>query len=121
MRKVPYDSAMTSPRFMQYAIYLYGLVVGPMLPGTTVKRIHRLRQGQPGKIRYSTAGRGPPAPGHGTAALKEKIKWTHIPFEAEPRRCACSEIMWKPPPKPPSGNARGRGRLKLLRFTVKSG
>jgi tripartite-type tricarboxylate transporter receptor subunit TctC len=82
MRKVPYDSANDFTPIMQYAVYLYGLVVHPDSPWNTFKEFIEYAKANPGKIRYSTAGPG--SPQHlvmERLALKEKIKWTHIPFE----------------------------------------
>jgi tripartite-type tricarboxylate transporter receptor subunit TctC len=82
MRKVPYDSAHDFTPIMQYAIYLYGLVVRADAPWNTFKEFIDYAKANPGKIRYSTAGPGTPQ--HlvmERLALKEKIKWTHIPFE----------------------------------------
>ncbi|MBI5968193.1 MAG: tripartite tricarboxylate transporter substrate binding protein [Deltaproteobacteria bacterium] len=85
MRKVPYDSAKDFTPIMQYAVYLYGLVVKPDSPWKTFKEFIEYAKANPGKIRYSTAGPG--VPQHlvmERLALKEKIKWTHIPFEGGP-------------------------------------
>jgi len=82
MRKVPYDTAKDFTPIMQYAVYLYGLVVQPDSPWKTFKEFMDYAKANPGKIRYSTAGPG--SPQHlvmERLALKEKIKWTHIPFE----------------------------------------
>jgi len=82
MRKVPYDSAHDFTPIMQYALYLYGLVVRADAPWNTFKEFIDYAKANPGKIRYSTAGPGTPQ--HlvmERLALKEKIKWTHIPFE----------------------------------------
>ena len=82
MRKVPYDTAKDFTPVMQYAVYLYGLVVRPDSPWNTFKEFIGYAKANPGKIRYSTAGPG--SPQHlvmERLALKEKIKWTHIPFE----------------------------------------
>jgi tripartite-type tricarboxylate transporter receptor subunit TctC len=82
MRKVPYDTAKDFTPIMQYAVYLYGLVVRPDSPWNTFKEFIDYAKANPGKIRYSTAGPG--SPQHlvmERLAMKEKIKWTHIPFE----------------------------------------
>ncbi len=82
MRKVPYDSAKDFTPVIQYAVYLYGLVVKSDSPWKTFKEFIEFAKANPGKIRYSTAGPGTPQ--HlvmERLALKEKIKWTHIPFE----------------------------------------
>ncbi|MCJ7493882.1 MAG: tripartite tricarboxylate transporter substrate binding protein [Deltaproteobacteria bacterium] len=85
MRKVPYDSAKDFTPIIQYAVYLYGLVVQTDSPWKTFKEFIEFAKANPGKIRYSTAGPGTPQ--HlvmERLALKEKIKWTHIPFEGGP-------------------------------------
>jgi tripartite-type tricarboxylate transporter receptor subunit TctC len=82
MRKVPYDSAKDFTPVMQYAVYLYGLVVKSDSPWKTFKEFIDYAKANPGKIRYSTAGAGTPQ--HlvmERLALKENIKWTHIPFQ----------------------------------------
>jgi tripartite-type tricarboxylate transporter receptor subunit TctC len=82
MRKVPYDSAQDFTPIIQYAVYLYGLVVKSDSPWKTFKEFIDYAKANPGKIRYSTAGPGTPQ--HlvmERLALKEKIKWTHIPFD----------------------------------------
>jgi tripartite-type tricarboxylate transporter receptor subunit TctC len=81
MRKVPYDTAKDFTPIMQYAVYLYGLVVQSDSPWKTFKEFIEYARNNPGKIRYSTAGPG--SPQHlvmERLALKEKVKWTHIPF-----------------------------------------
>jgi len=82
MRNVPYDSAKDFTPVMQYAVYLYGLVVRPDSPWKTFKEFVEYAKGHPGKIRYSTAGVGTSQ--HlvmERLAIKENIKWTHIPFQ----------------------------------------
>ena len=82
MRKVPYDSIKDFTPIIQYGVYLYGLVVKPDSPWKTFKEFIDYAKANPGKIRYSTAGPGTPQ--HlvmERLALKEKIKWTHVPFE----------------------------------------
>jgi len=81
MRKVPYDTAKDFTPIMQYAVYLYGLAVQSESPWKTLAEFIEYARNNPGKIRYSTAGPG--SPQHlvmERLALKEKIKWTHIPF-----------------------------------------
>ncbi|HWU37154.1 MAG TPA: tripartite tricarboxylate transporter substrate binding protein, partial [Candidatus Acidoferrum sp.] len=82
MRKVPYDSAKDFTPIMQYAVYLYGFVVRADAPWKTFKEVIDYAKANPGKIRYGTAGPGTPQ--HlvmERLALKENIKWTHIPFD----------------------------------------
>jgi tripartite-type tricarboxylate transporter receptor subunit TctC len=82
MRKVPYDTAKDFTPIMQYAVYLYGLVVQSESPWNTFNEFIEYARNNPGKVRYSTAGPG--SPQHlvmERLALKEKVKWTHIPFQ----------------------------------------
>ncbi len=82
MRKVPYDSAKDFTPIMQYAVYLYGFVVRADAPWKTFKEVIEFAKANPGKLRYSTAGPGTPQ--HlvmERLAMKEKIKWTHVPFD----------------------------------------
>ena len=95
MRKVPYDSATDFTPILQYAVYLYGLVVQSDWPWKTFKEFIDYAKANPGKVRYSTAGPGTPQ--HlvmERLALKEKIKWTHIPFEGGAPGHLC--IAWGP-------------------------
>ncbi len=67
---------------MQYAVYLYGLVVQSDSPWKTFKDFIDYAKANPGKIRYATAGAGTPQ--HlvmERLAIQEKIKWTHVPFD----------------------------------------
>src|SRR5512135_1565311 len=82
LRAVPYDTAKDFTPIMQYGVYLYGLVVRSDSPWKTFKEFIDYAKNNPGKIRYSTGGSGTPQ--HlvmERLALKEKIKWTHIPFQ----------------------------------------
>ncbi len=82
MRKVPYDSAKDFTPIMQYAVYLYGFAVRADAPWKTFKEMMDFAKANPGKIRYGTAGAGTPQ--HlvmEQLALKEHIKWTHVPFD----------------------------------------
>ncbi|MEW6334511.1 MAG: tripartite tricarboxylate transporter substrate binding protein [Thermodesulfobacteriota bacterium] len=82
MRKVPYDSAQDFTPIMQYAVYLYGLVVQSDSPWKTFKEFIDYAKANPGKIRYATAGAGTPQ--HlvmERLAIREKVKWTHVPFD----------------------------------------
>ncbi|MEW6264463.1 MAG: tripartite tricarboxylate transporter substrate binding protein [Thermodesulfobacteriota bacterium] len=85
MRKVPYDTAKDFTPIMQYAVFSYGLVVRSDSPWKNFKEFMDYAKNNPGKIRYSTSGPGTPQ--HlvmERLALKEKINWTHIPFEGGP-------------------------------------
>ena len=82
LRKVPYDSAKDFTPIMQYAVYLYGLVVRSDSPWKTFKEFIDYAKANPGKIRYGTGGSGTPQ--HlvmERLTIKERIKWTHIPFQ----------------------------------------
>jgi tripartite-type tricarboxylate transporter receptor subunit TctC len=82
MRKVPYDSAQDFTPILQYAVYLYGLVVRSDSPWKTFKEFIDYAKANPGKVRYATAGAGTPQ--HlvmERLAIQEKIKWTHVPFD----------------------------------------
>ncbi len=117
MRKVPYDSAKDFTPIMQYAVYLYGLVVQSDSPWKTFKEFIDYAKANPGKIRYATAGAGTPQ--HlvmERLAIEEKIKWTHVPFDGgNPATAALMgghvEALSQPPEwrKPVES-----GRLRLL-------
>ncbi|HSR13878.1 MAG TPA: tripartite tricarboxylate transporter substrate binding protein, partial [Thermodesulfobacteriota bacterium] len=80
-RKVPYDTAKDFTPIMQYAVYLYGLVVKADSPWKTYQEFIDYAKNNPGKVRFSTAGPGTPQ--HlvmERLAMQHKIKWTHIPF-----------------------------------------
>ena len=82
LRKVPYDSARDFTPIIQYAVYLYAMVVRADSPWKTFKDFIEYAKANPGKIRYGTGGSGTPQ--HlvmERLAMKEKIKWTHIPFQ----------------------------------------
>ena len=82
MRKVPYDSAQDFTPIMQYAVFLYALVVRADSPWKTFNEFIDYAKTNPGKVRYGTGGSGTPQ--HlvmERLAVKEKIKWTHIPFQ----------------------------------------
>jgi tripartite-type tricarboxylate transporter receptor subunit TctC len=82
MRKVPYDSAKDFTPIIQYAVYLYGFAVRADAPWKTFKEMVEYAKANPGKIRYATAGPGTPQ--HlvmERLALKEHVKWTHVPFD----------------------------------------
>jgi tripartite-type tricarboxylate transporter receptor subunit TctC len=86
MRKVPYDTAKDFTPIMQYGVYLYGLVVRPDSPWKTFKEFIAYSKGNPGKIRYSTAGPGTPQHLVWASGHAGKSKWTRLPFEAEEYR-----------------------------------
>jgi tripartite-type tricarboxylate transporter receptor subunit TctC len=82
-RKVNYDVLKDFTPILQYAIFQYGLVVRSESPWKTFKEFIDHAKANPGKIRYSTSGVG--GAQHlvmERLALKEKIKWTLIPYES---------------------------------------
>lgn len=82
LRKVTYDTASDFTPIIQYAVYLYGIVVLPDSPWKTFKELVEYARANPGKIRYSSAGAGTPQ--HlvlERVSMQEKIKLTHIPFQ----------------------------------------
>jgi tripartite-type tricarboxylate transporter receptor subunit TctC len=74
---------------MSYSYYLYGLAVKSDSPWKTFEEFIAYAKANPGKIRYSTSGVGT---GQHLAmeflAMKEKIKWTHVPFATSPQAVA---------------------------------
>jgi tripartite-type tricarboxylate transporter receptor subunit TctC len=82
-RKVNYDVVKDFSPIIQFAIFQYGLVVRSDSPWKTFKEFIDYAKANPGKIRYSTSGVG--GAQHlvmERLALKEKIKWTLIPYES---------------------------------------
>jgi tripartite-type tricarboxylate transporter receptor subunit TctC len=82
LRKVSYDTRRDFTPIMQYAGNQYGLVVRADSPWKTFKEFIDYAKANPEKIRYSTSGVGN---AHHLVmeqlAIKEKIKWAHIPFD----------------------------------------
>jgi tripartite-type tricarboxylate transporter receptor subunit TctC len=92
LQPVPYDGQDALKEFipiMSYSYYLYGLVVRSDSPWKTFEDFIAYAKANPGKIRYSTSGVGT---GHHLAmefiAMKEKIKWAHVPFAGSPQAVA---------------------------------
>ena len=82
LRKVSYDFIADFTPIMHYGIVQSGLVVRSDSPWKTFKEFIDYAKANPAKIRYSTAGPG--SPSHMAMermTAREKIKWTHIPFE----------------------------------------
>ncbi len=82
-RKVGYDVVKDFTPILQFAIFQYGLVVRSDSPWKTFPEFIAYAKANPGKIRYSTSGVG--GAQHlvmERLALKEKIKWTLIPYES---------------------------------------
>ena len=92
LQPVPYNPQDPLKEFtpiMSYSYYLYGLAVRSDAPWKTFEDFIAYAKANPGKIRYSTSGVGT---GQHLVmeylAMKEKIKWTHIPFTASPQAVA---------------------------------
>ena len=82
INKVNFDTIKDFTPVMQYSLYQYGLVVRPDSPWGTLKEFIAYAKANPGKIHFSTAGLG--SYQHlvmERLALKEKIKWIHIPYD----------------------------------------
>lgn len=82
-RKVGYDVLKDFTPIIQFAIFQYGLVVRSHSPWKTFPEFIEYAKANPGKIRYSTSGVG--GAQHlvmERLALKDKIKWTLIPYES---------------------------------------
>ncbi len=92
LQPVPYNAQDPLKDFipiMSYSYYLYGLAVKSDSPWKTFDEFIAYAKANPGKIRYSTSGVGT---GQHLAmeflAMKEKIKWTHVPFSTSPQAVA---------------------------------
>ena len=92
LQPVPYNAQDPLKDFipiMSYSYYLYGLAVKSDSPWKTFEDFIAYAKANPGKIRYSTSGVGT---GQHLAmeylAMKENIKWTHVPFATSPQAVA---------------------------------
>jgi tripartite-type tricarboxylate transporter receptor subunit TctC len=92
LQPVPYNALEPLKDFipiMSYSYYLYGLAVKSDSPWKTFEEFIAYAKANPGKIRYSTSGVGT---GQHLAmeylAMKENIKWTHVPFATSPQAVA---------------------------------
>jgi len=92
LQPVPYNAQDPLKDFipiMSYSYYLYGLAVKSDSPWKTFEEFIAYAKVNPGKIRYSTSGVGT---GQHLVmeylAMKEKIKWTHVPFATSPQSVA---------------------------------
>ncbi|MEW6187633.1 MAG: tripartite tricarboxylate transporter substrate binding protein [Thermodesulfobacteriota bacterium] len=92
LQPVPYNAQDPLKDFipvMSYSYYLYGLAVKSDSPWKTFEEFIAYAKANPGKIRYSTSGVGT---GQHLAmeylAMKENIKWTHVPFATSPQAVA---------------------------------
>jgi tripartite-type tricarboxylate transporter receptor subunit TctC len=94
LQPVPYNAQDPLRDFvpvMSYSYYLYGLAVKSDSPWKTFEDFIAYAKANPGKVRYSTSGIGT---GQHLAmeyiAMKEKIKWTHVPVAASPQAIAAA-------------------------------
>jgi len=92
LQPVPYNAQEPLKEFIpviSYSYYLYGLAVKSDSPWKTLEDFIAYAKANPGKIRYSTSGVGT---GQHLAmeylAMKENIKWTHVPFATSPQAVA---------------------------------
>jgi len=92
LQPVPYNVQDPLKDFIpivSYSYYLYGLAVKSDSPWKTFEDFITYAKANPGKIRYSTSGVGT---GQHLVmeylAMKEKIKWTHVPFATSPQAVA---------------------------------
>ncbi len=89
---VPYNATEPLKDFiplLSYSRYIHGLAVRSDSPWKTLAEFVAYARANPGKIRYSTSGAGT---GQHLImeylGMKEKIKWTHVPFTASPQAVA---------------------------------
>jgi len=92
LQPVPYNAQDPLKDFIpiiSYSYYLYGLAVKSDSPWKTFEEFIAYAKANPGKVRYSTSGVGT---GQHLVmeylAIKEKIKWTHVPFATSPQSVA---------------------------------
>lgn len=92
LQPVPYNAQDPLKDFtpiVSYSSYMHGLAVRSDSPWKTFEDLITYAKANPGKIRYSTSGIGT---GQHVAmeymAMKENIKWTHVPFAASPQAVA---------------------------------
>lgn len=92
LQPVPYNAQDPLKEFIpiiSYSYYLYGLAVKSDSPWKTFEEFIAYAKANPGKVRYSTSGVGT---GQHLAmeylAMKENIKWTHVPFATSPQAVA---------------------------------
>jgi tripartite-type tricarboxylate transporter receptor subunit TctC len=92
LQPVPFNAQEPLKEFvpiLSYSYYLYGLAVKSDSPWKTFEEFIAYAKAHPGKIRYSTSGVGT---GQHLAmeylAMKENIKWTHVPFATSPQAVA---------------------------------
>jgi tripartite-type tricarboxylate transporter receptor subunit TctC len=92
LQPVPFNAQDPLKEFVpiiSYSYYLYGLAVKSDAPWKTFEEFIAYAKANPGKVRYSTSGVGT---GQHLAmeyiAMKENIKWIHVPFSASPQAIA---------------------------------
>lgn len=81
-RKVTYKPLASFTFIYAYAAAASGLMVKPDSPFKSFKDMVEYARQNPGKVTYSTLGAGSPM--HlimEVIAMKEKIKWTHVPYK----------------------------------------
>ena len=81
-RKMTYKPLGSFTFIYAYSAAASGLMVRPDSPFKTFKDLVEYARKNPGKVTYSTIGAGSPM--HlimEVIAMKEKIKWTHVPFK----------------------------------------
>ena len=94
LQPVPYNAQDPLKDFipiMSYSYYLYGLAVKSDTPWKTFEEFMAYAKANPGKVRYSTSGVGT---GQHLVmeylAMKENIKWRHVPFATSPQAVAAA-------------------------------
>jgi tripartite-type tricarboxylate transporter receptor subunit TctC len=81
-RKMTYKPLVSFTNIYAYSAAASGLMVRPDSPFKTFKDLVEYARLNPGKVTYSTTGAGSPM--HlimEVIAMKEKIKWVHIPYK----------------------------------------
>lgn len=82
VRNVNYDTVKDFTPIIQYAEALSAVAVRSDSPWKTWRELIEYARANPGKIRYSSSGPGSPQSlVMGQVAIREKIKWTNVPFE----------------------------------------
>lgn len=83
LRKVPYHPLTDAIDITTIFKYNFALAVGTDAPWKTYEELLGYVRNNPGKFKYSTAGVGRPQHiAMEWIAMKEGIKWTHIPFNS---------------------------------------
>ena len=82
VKKLPFDAVKSFAAISKVADVPSALVVHPSLPAKSVKELVALAKANPGRLNYSSAGRG--SIGHLSAELlasMTNIKMTHVPYK----------------------------------------